>query len=82
MNDVQERLDNLIAGGWTQQAISDEMGVSWQAVHNWKKGQRYPENSKAVMMALDGLTNKKPPPKRRYSKGHYLQRRAAGKTDQ
>ena len=75
MNDVQEKLDALIGDGWTQQAIAEEMGVSWQAVHSWKKGQRFPENSKVVLMALDALTDKKPPPKRRYPDGHYMQRR-------
>ena len=82
MNDVQEKLDALIINGWTQQAIADEMGVSWQAVHSWKKGQRFPENGKVVLMALDSLVGKKPPPKRRYPQGHYMQRRARDETDQ
>ena len=77
MNDVQEKLSILRASGWTQQAIADELEVSWQAVHNWVLGQRHPENSKAVLMALETLATRKPPKRRRYAPGeHHTQRRS------
>ena len=81
MNEVQKRIELLKSRNWTLAAIADEVGVSYRGISSWQSGERYPSNEKLVMMALDGLVSKKPPPKRRYPEGHYLQRRAAGKTD-
>ena len=76
-NDIQIKLDGLIDSGWSMAAISDELESHYNTIKRWRSGHRYPENSKAVMMALDTLLQKKPPPKRRYPNGHYLQRRKA-----
>ena len=77
MNDVQERISILIDSGWTQQAIADELGVSWNGLRYWQRGERYPNNVKGILTLLDNLLQKKAPPKKRYPQGHYLQRRKA-----
>ena len=70
MNDVQAKLKELNGKGWTLAAIADEVGVSNTAVYRWQSGDRYPENAKAVGMALDTLMKRKRIPKqRRYAKG-------------
>ena len=61
MNDIQERIEALQANGWTLAAIGDEVGTHRESVSRWKSGMYYPENSKAVLMALDTLLQKKPP---------------------
>lgn len=43
----------------------------------WRTGERYPHNAKAVLALHDSLVEKKPPPRRRYPDGHYLQRAKA-----
>ena len=77
MNDIQERIEALQANGWTLAAIGDEVGTHRESVSRWKSGMYYPENSKAVLMALDTLLDKPAPKKRRYPQGHYLQQRKA-----
>ena len=81
MNDVQEMLAKLQLNGWTLSAIADDLGVTVSAVEKWKAGTRYPGVPRPILVVLNGLADTKPPPKRRYPEGHYLQRRAAGKTD-
>ena len=81
MNDIQERIHELEAKGWTQKAIADELEVTWQAVHYWKSGERYPGMPKAVLLALDALMKRKPPKRRRYPGTHHLQREAKKKAD-
>lgn len=75
MNEVQERIEGLKNAGWSKQAIADELGVTWQAVQYWEKGERYPKNSKPVFIVMDSLLECKPPKKRRYAGGHYMQKR-------
>ena len=77
MNDVQVRIKELEAAGWTQAAIASELGVTWQAVHYWRSGERYPGMSNAVLMAMDTLLKRKPPPRRRYPGTHHLQRKSS-----
>ena len=81
-DDIQARIAGLTAGGWTLAAIADELDIHYTTLARWRTGMRYPENAKAVLMALDSLAGKKHPPKRRYPNGHYMQRRARGETDQ
>lgn len=70
MNDVQEKITELEAKGWTQAAIADEVGLTSNAVAKWKAGDRYPANSKMVLMGLDALAKRKRIPKqRRYAPG-------------
>ena len=78
MNDIQSVVADLREKGWTQKAIADELGTAWQTVHRWGSGQTYPPTSKPILAALESLADKKPPPKRRYPDGHYMQRRARG----
>ena len=70
MNDVQSKIAELQAKGtgWTLSAIADELEITVNAVEKWKAGDRYPNNSKAIMMALSQLLeHKRIPKKRRYA---------------
>ena len=75
MNDVQQKLVELRERGWSVASMADELGVHNMTVHRWVSGNRYPENSKPVLMALDTLVKRKPPPRRRYPGTHHLQRK-------
>ncbi len=75
MNDIQMKITNLEEKGWTQSAMADELGVTVSAVQKWKSGDRYPGMANAVIMALDTLMKRKPPPRRRYPGTHHLQRK-------
>ena len=75
MNDIQNKIADLEESGWTQSAIADELGVTISAVQKWKAGDRYPGMSNAVIMAMDTLMKRKPPPRRRYPGTHHLQRK-------
>ena len=69
MNDIQDRIALLHEKGWTLAALADELGVTPNAVEKWKAGDRYPANSKAIVMLLSQLTGRKRiPKKRRYTK--------------
>lgn len=69
MNDIQQRIQELQGKGWTLAAIADEVGVSWVTASRWRSAEQYPENAKAVLIALVSLLKRKRiPKKRRYSK--------------
>ena len=78
MNEVQEKIANLRQSGWTVAAIADELGVRPMTVHRWVSGDRYPENAKPVMIALEQIGKRKRIPKRRrYAPGeHHTQRKS------
>ena len=79
MNDVQEKIELLVAKGWSQAAIADELGVTLNAVQKWKYGDRYPSNAKLVLNALDALSlRKKIPKRRRYKPGSRRRMAATG----
>jgi len=70
MNDVQAKLAQLQAKGWTVAALADELDVTHNAVEKWKAGDRYPANAKPVLALLAILAIRKHVPKqRRYAKG-------------
>lgn len=70
MNEVQGKLNDLAAKGWTQAAIADDLGVTVNAVQKWKAGQRRPANAKMVLAGLDALLRRRRVPKqRRYAPG-------------
>ena len=70
MSDVQEKLSELRGKGWTVAAIADELGVRATTVHRWVSGDRYPDNSKPVLIVMDGLLQRNRIPKqRRYAPG-------------
>ena len=79
MNDVQLKLGELKEQGWSLAALADELGMHWNTVNRWDKGTRYPDNPRPVVMALDALTKRKPPPRRRYPGTHHLQRKSRKK---
>ena len=82
MTEVQEKIERLLGSGWTQQALADEMGMSWNGLRYWRTGERHPHNVKAVLALLDILAKRKPPPRRRYPEGHYMQRDKADRERQ
>ncbi|MBA7493710.1 hypothetical protein ES702_04272 [subsurface metagenome] len=65
MNDIQAKLAELKERGWTLTAIADELEISHNAVEKWKAGDRYPRNSKAVLIVLDQLSKRKRIPKKK-----------------
>ncbi len=68
MNDIQLRIVQLQEKGWTLAAIARGLNVTVNAVEKWKAGNRYPANSKAILMLLESLSNKKRiPKKKRYT---------------
>lgn len=69
MNDIQTKIAELEEKSWTLAAIADELEVSRNAIEKWKAGDRYPRNTKAVLVVLDQLAGQKRiPKKRRYHK--------------
>ena len=81
MNDVQKLIQQLQGEGWTLAAIADEVGMSWRTLKRWESGETYPDTSRPVVLALDILMKRKPPPRRRYPGTHHLQRKASGSGD-
>lgn len=77
MSELQDKIQELREKGWTLSAISDELGSHRETIYGWVARGHSPANIKLVIAALDGLFKKKPPPRRRYPDGHYLQRRVA-----
>ena len=65
MNNIQAKLAELEEKGWTLTAIADELEISHNAVEKWKAGDRYPRNSKAVLIVLDQLSKRKRIPKKK-----------------
>ena len=65
MSEVQDRIAQLQEKGWTLAALSDEVGVTVNAVEKWKAGGRNPSNARAVLVLLDQLAERKRIPKRR-----------------
>ena len=78
VNDVQRKVAELRAKGWTQQAIADELEVKWLTIHRWESGQTYPPMPKPILLALDGLmARKRIPKRRRYAPGeHHTQHKS------
>jgi len=68
MNDIQLMIVQLQGKGWTLAAIASDLNVTVNAVEKWKAGDRYPTNSKAILMLLESLSNRKRiPKKKRYA---------------
>lgn len=68
MNDIQTKIAELQERGWTLAALADELGVTPNAVEKWKAGDRYPNNSKAILLLFDQLNKRKRIPKKRRHK--------------
>ncbi len=68
MNNVQEKIAQLQAKGWTLAAIADEIGMARNTVEKWKAGDRNPRGQKMVLASLESLLRRKRiPKKRRYT---------------
>jgi transcriptional regulator with XRE-family HTH domain len=65
MNEIQARIANLEAKGWTLAALADELEVTPNAVEKWKAGDRNPNNEKSLLIMLDQLMRRKRIPKKR-----------------
>ena len=50
-------------------AIARAIGVTADAVGEWKRAERYPKPDRPILAALDTLAKKKPPKKKLYQKG-------------
>jgi transcriptional regulator with XRE-family HTH domain len=75
MNDVQTRIAELEAKGWSLAAIADALHIAHNTVESWKAGGRQTHFEKLVLDALDQLLiRKRIPPKRRSIKGKHRQR--------
>ena len=81
MNDVQEKLSELQAYGWTLASIADELGITSGAVVKWKSGERYPGAARLVLTGLGALAKRRPPKQRRYPGTHHLQRDRKSETE-
>jgi len=69
MNDIQNKISDLQGKVWTLTALAEEIDVTVNAVEKWKAGDRYPNNTKAILALLDQLLKRKRiPKKRRYNK--------------
>ena len=68
MNDVQCRIAELQAKGWTLAALADALGNHVNTLEKWKAGDRYPANSTSVLIAMAALAERTSiPAKRRRS---------------
>ena len=65
MDEIQTQLAVLHDKGWSDAAISDELGVSSVTVFRWNSGSRRPENHRSVLLMLRMLGKKKRIPKKR-----------------
>jgi transcriptional regulator with XRE-family HTH domain len=80
MNDVQARIAELEAKGWTLASIADELHIAHNTVESWKAGDRHTHFEKLVLDALDELLKRKRiPQKRRNPKGKHRQRNISRK---
>jgi orotate phosphoribosyltransferase-like protein len=68
MPEIQRKIEELEARGWTLAAIARELEVSWDSVHRWKTGRNPPENPKLVDMGLSRLLQRRRIPKRKVYK--------------
>ena len=70
MNDIQDKIAELQAKGWTLAAIADETENHVSTLEKWKSGAHYPNNVKFILLGLDSLLQRKRIPKqRRYVPG-------------
>ena len=68
VNNIQSKLADLQAKGWTLAALADELGLTVNALEKWKAGDRQPANERATLLLLDSLAKQRRIPKqRRYS---------------
>ena len=65
MNEVQSKIAELEAKGWTLAAIADELQVAYITVQKWKAGERNTRLEKPVLDSLDRLLGRKRIPKQR-----------------
>ena len=64
MESVQEGLNGLRQQGWTLAAIADEFNIGRRSLERWRAGMD-PPWSGMVLLAIEALRKRQPPPKRR-----------------
>ncbi len=70
MKDIQEKIAQLEAKGWSITALSERIGQARVTVDKWKSGERNPANHIAIIALLDQVAKEKHIPKlKRYAKG-------------
>jgi len=65
MNEVQSRIAELEAKGWSLAAIADELQVAYITIQKWKAGDRNTRLAKPVLDSLARLLERKRIPKKR-----------------
>lgn len=69
MSEIQSRIAQLQAKGWTLINIARALGQSSVTIEAWKAGTRSPANLQSVLSSLDQLAKRKRiPPKRQSNK--------------
>jgi transcriptional regulator with XRE-family HTH domain len=76
MNEIQYRIAELEAKGWTLAALADEIRVAYNTVQKWKAGERNTRLEKPVLDSLDRLLERKRIPKKRRYQGQMKKRSA------
>ena len=76
MDEIVHKIEELRGNGWTLASLADELGVHRDTAYGWIARGHSPANPKLVSRALDGLLQRKPPPRRRYPGTHHLQRKS------
>lgn len=70
MNEIQDKIAQLLEKHWTMASIADELEVTPDTVENWRAGRRNATNAKGMLIILDELLlRKRIPKKKRYAKG-------------
>ncbi len=67
MESVQEALNGLRQRGWTIVAIADEFSIGRRSLERWRGGMD-PPWAGMVLLAIEALQKRQPPPKRRVKK--------------
>lgn len=68
MSEIQDKLNELKAKGWTLASIARAIGQSSRAVESWNQGVRSPANLKPVMDSLEKIGELKRIPKKKIYK--------------
>jgi transcriptional regulator with XRE-family HTH domain len=68
MSEIQDKLNELKAKGWTLASIARALGQSHRTIESWNQGVRNPANLKPVFDSLDKLSELKRIPKKKVYK--------------
>ena len=65
MDQVQQKLAQLIDKGWTKSSIARALGVGYVAVYRWGNGSQRPANIQGTVLQLNALLRHKEIPKQK-----------------